>query len=54
VLGFGCEVSHWKAHVLKVWFPGQLCSEMGLLGGDWIMRALLSSMDYFTDGVITW
>jgi hypothetical protein len=40
--------------VFKVWSPGQQCSEVGLWGSDWIMRALMtlsSSMDLSIGGV---
>lgn len=49
---FGSEMSP-KAPVLKAWFPGQHCSEVGPSGDDWIMRALSSSVEPSIDGVLT-
>lgn len=42
-----------KAHVLKPWSPRQQCSEVKLLGTDWTMKALISSMDPSIDVFIT-
>lgn len=36
----------WNAptcHVLKAWSPVQQCSEVGLLGSDWITRAVMKT-----------
>jgi hypothetical protein len=33
-----------KAYVLKFWSTVQWCLEMGSLGGDWMVRAMRSSV----------
>jgi hypothetical protein len=41
-----------KAGILKTWLSKQQCSEVGPLGNDWIMRALISSMNDFINGLV--
>lgn len=42
-----------KDSALKAWSPVELCSEVGVLEGDWIMRTLMSPlMDSSSDDML--